>query len=676
MRTNKCFFRLLLFCSCLVYSFNTYGQLTLDVGNDTTYCSDPNTTAIPMGIKVDIKNGVGPYTYAWECKFVPNGVLKPQIASDVLNDSTLMSPTFIDGVWLYADKIKFILHVTDQAGQSAKDSLNLRFLSYACTLGYRVVELVQGDSVWLDAGNPSGSVAARYWEPSDGLSTPRSSATWCKPTVTTNYSIVSVDTSGCIISCHAYEIRVIPTKDFQTVYANRVALFDNSTQGIIGLRVDSVKVDSDTILYPFTTIHQVSENCYSPFKASWIGEKVVLKADGTNQFFNREGGVVTLKTRARINEPWIAFQRADTFRVEASVQSVELGNVLGLSDSVKTIAFRVLDQQGITVDHAVNKLKVKISKRYGFVETLNFYLFPDPLLRYPTDFLRKYTLVGLTHREVGVQNLTWFDVNGFNPGDELHVQEHKLGDRYFLSPFREYDNRSIYKYLERTDYADSIVYRYARNQSIETIYKDSTTLETYNDTLKSVVLANPVFDQLPGEPIIEENSAYQMYMLNDEFLMKINPRITELYVGSGDCLGIFAGEGCLYQERYIAGLGGPYYSCLGLAGDSEERKLVYYKKGETEWGNRLIITGVSNLKTDARLQVFPNPARDVVTFQLDDDAGTHEVRIYSQTGTLVKSEQFRGSSCVLKLRGLKSGIYLYKLTSSHSLIYTGKLVVD
>ena len=466
--------------------------------------------------------------------------------------------------------------------------------------------------------------------------------------------------------------------DYQTVYANQTALFNNSSKDQIkGLRVDSVKLASDIILYPFATIQEVSAGCFSPYKASWLGEKVVIKTDGVNLFFNRDGDTITLKTQARLYERWIAFQRADTFRVEASVQVTELGIVLGLSDSVKTIAFRLLDQQGNTVDHALNKLKVKISKTHGFVETLNFYLFPDIVASYPDNILMSYTLVGLTNPKVGVQNLTWFDVNGFNPGDELHVQEHNLGDSDFSLPIREYDNRCIYKYLERTDYADSIIYRYARKQSIKTVYTDKTTLETFNDTVRSVVLANPGFDKLPGEPIFDNNSAYQMYMRNDEFLMKVIPSaMNEFYVGNGDCWSEIAGEGCLPEKRYIDGLGGPYYYCYGYAGDSEERKLVYYKKGETEWGEKLVITGVHNVKTHAGLQVFPNPARNVVTFQLNDDAGTHEVRIYNQNGSLVKTEQFKGSSCKIKLTGYKSGIYFYNLTSSTSTVYTGKLVID
>lgn len=469
--------------------------------------------------------------------------------------------------------------------------------------------------------------------------------------------------------------------DYQTVYANQTAFFNNSSKDQIkGLRVDSVKVAAaDTILYPFATIQEVSAGCFSPYKASWLGEKIVIKPDFTNLFFNRDGDTITLKTQALLNETWIAFQRADTFRVEARVQAAELETELGISDSVKTIALRLLDQQGNTVDHALNKLKVKISKIHGFVETLNFYLFPDIFVRSPHDMPMSYTLVGLTNPKVGIQNLTWFGVNGFNPGDELHVQEHNIGDPNFFLPVREYDNRCIYKYLERTNYADSIVYRYARKQSIKTVYTDSTTLVTFNDTVRSVVLANPGFDKLPGEPIFQGNSAQQMYMRDDEFRTKIRPSaMNELYEypGNGDCWSTIAGEGCLPEIRYIDGLGGPYYYCYGYAGDSEERKLVYYKKGETEWGEKLIVTGAKNLKNRAGLQVFPNPTRNVVTFQLNDDAGTHEVRIYNQNGSLVKTEQFKGSTCKIKLTGFKSGIYFYRLTSSTSAEYSGKLVVD
>jgi hypothetical protein len=202
---------LVLLITCLSFYFNSFGQLTVDVGKDTTYCTSPNTTSIPMGLKVIIKNGIEPYNLAWECLVTPYGILKPQTASDILNDTTILSPTILNGTWLYADNIKFRLTVKDHAGKYASDSITIGFSKCGCILGYQVIELNKGDSVLLNAGTPQESVAAYYWEPSDGLSNPNSSVTWCKPNVTTNYSIVRVDHFGCVCSCHAYEIRIIPT---------------------------------------------------------------------------------------------------------------------------------------------------------------------------------------------------------------------------------------------------------------------------------------------------------------------------------------------------------------------------------------------------------------------------------------------------------------------------------
>jgi hypothetical protein len=211
MKIRIDFFSMILLCFCLMISLSSFGQLTVDVGKDTTYCSDPNTTSIPMGLKISIKNGVEPYTLAWECLVVPYGILKPQTASYVLNDSTILSPSIINGAWLNADKIKFILNLADHAGNYAKDSINAGFSGCAYIQGYQVKFLNKGDSIWLDAGTPQGRFAAYYWEPSYGLSNPGSSATWCKPDVTTSYFITAIDTSGCRCSNLAYEIRIITT---------------------------------------------------------------------------------------------------------------------------------------------------------------------------------------------------------------------------------------------------------------------------------------------------------------------------------------------------------------------------------------------------------------------------------------------------------------------------------
>jgi hypothetical protein len=663
---------------------NGKAQLMVDAGKDTTFCTGQNIHSLILGTTAKIENGFPPYSIVWECK-IPKGGYSFFTASDLLSDTTILSPYFLYNP-IHVKRIKFILHITDSENKYAKDSIFIRFskFGYLTGGGQTRFYIEKGDSILLNF-NSFGifggiSPLTYHWSPKTYLSEPDSVNTWCKPDSSIQYEVVAIDSCGCVSYPElAYDIRVLsknPSHEYQMVYSNRIALFENSEKQIKALRIDSVKADADSVFYPFATIQEVSKNCFSPYKASWIGEKVVVKPDGINLFFNRDGDTIMLKTRARIKETWIAFQSADNFRVKATVQSIELVNFLGLADSVKTITLTVTDLNENTVNHALNKLKVKISKTYGFIETLNFYLFPDITVRYPNDRLEVYSLVGLTNPKVGVQNLTWFEVNDFQVGDELHVQEHNLGDPYFFLPIREYDNRCIYKYLERTDYADSIVYRYARKQSIKTVYTDSTTFETYSDTLKSVVPANPGFDKLPAEPIIEDFSAYQLYMRNEEYRMKIDLSMTERYSGSGNCLSVITGEGCFYEKKFIDGLGGPYYNCGGYVGDSEERKLVYYKKGETEWGEKLVITGVTDIKTGDDLKVFPNPADNYITISNPSNIKIKKIELINFSGRIVQlwnATECAGNS--LNIQHISPGIYLLK-AETYAGIKTEKLVVQ
>ena len=469
--------------------------------------------------------------------------------------------------------------------------------------------------------------------------------------------------------------------DYQTVYSTRVALFENSEKQIKALRIDSVKTDTDSVFYPFATIQEVSINCFSPYKASWIGEKVVIKPDGTNLFFNRDGDTITLKTRARINESWIAFQRGDDFRVKAIVQSNGLETFLGLTDSVKTITLTVIAPNGNTLSHPLNSLHLKISKNYGFVQTLNFYLLPDIEVHDTQEKLENLSLVGLTNPDVGIQNLTWFKAHDFQPGDELHVLEETsdwiehAGDRIGHAII----NKAKYKYLERTDYADSIIYRFARKQSIETEYPDSTTLELFNDTLKTVVLSYPDFDKLPGEPIFDDIqpviSVHKMF--HRSIISKNDPEFYEgFYSSDSICWGMIVFDGCAKSNTYFKGLGGPYYNCTNCCSlGGEERKLVYYKKGETEWGEKLVITSVPEIKTSNDLKFFPNPVESFVTISNPSNIPIKTIELTDFSGRVVQTWSVNeAGENKLNIQHIQPGIYLLKAVTKKG-ITTGKLVV-
>jgi hypothetical protein len=471
-------------------------------------------------------------------------------------------------------------------------------------------------------------------------------------------------------------------QNYQTIYSNRIAFFDNQYGNIKSIRIDSVIIQNDKVLYPFTQIQQLDYDCFSPLIASWIGKKVIVKESGNNCFFNKHNDTIMIKTSARINDKWVAFQIKDSLTIEASVIAHDKMNFLGLADSVKVIGFQAYDENMASLDFAINEMNIQISKNYGLIKTFNFYLFPNFKVAYSAEQFEEYDLIGLSSPKFGVQNLTWFEVNDFQVGDELHVLDEsscwRVND-YGYDYGYAITNKAIYKYLQRTDYLDSIVYRYSRKQSIYTHWKDSSSFKYNSDTLTSIIKPDSLFDKLPGEPIVNEYGTFSFCMTNEFLLSKTYPSVYEMYSFTGDsCWRTLIADGCFPADKYIKGLGGPYYSCseafcLGGA----ERKLVYYKKGENTWGNPLIVTGISDMETINKIKVYPKPADDYVYVSLGENKCYNcFIYIYDIHGKLQKAKRLEANNSGIDISDLKNGIYIVKISDNGRVLKMDKLVIE
>ncbi len=466
-------------------------------------------------------------------------------------------------------------------------------------------------------------------------------------------------------------------QNYQTVNSKRVAYYENQSKNISCIRIDSAKFQTDSILYPFTTLQQMSNDCISASTASWIGQKIVVDGNGNNYFYNKNNEPITIKTSAKIGDSWIAFQITDSLIIEASVINHDILTFLGIEDSVKTIEFKAYDKNMNLLDFEVNQMQVMISKNHGFVKTLNFNLFPHFHFYYPIKFLEEKTLVGLSAPQVGVQNLTWLEVYDFQVGDELHILDESScwngsGGGSAIT------NKAIYKYLERTEHPDSIVYRYSRKQSIHTRTTSNETFSFYNDTLEEVVKPNHQFDKLPEAPIISGNMAINYHMVNESPISKNYPNYQLYSTSDGLCWRLMMVDGCLKVDKYIKGLGGPYYSCEnGFCLGGSKRELVYYKKGETTWGNQLTVTGVSDLKEIPNIKIYPNPAITKVNFRIEDAKQTSvQIYIYDIQGRLKKSGIVDIANSGIDISDLPTGLYIIKIADSDRIIKLEKLIIN
>jgi len=457
-------------------------------------------------------------------------------------------------------------------------------------------------------------------------------------------------------------------QDFKTIYPERTLFFTSTTNSTVSLRIDSMINGTEITYYPNREIREISPDCFSPKGAPWIGDHIIIREDGTNLFFNKNLDTIKINTIAPLNGSWRAFYIPDSISVIATVEQYDTLGFLGLNDSVKTIGFQVFDRNMDPKENRLNDMKIKISKNYGFVQTLHFYLFPDLDDYYSHEVMQEYILAGMTNPAIGLQNLTWREVYDFQPGDELHIQ-HKGYEAIML----KYIRNMVLKYLSRIDYEDSIVYECYLKENIDTYTEGLITNTEYLEfSYKSKIQDNPDFDKLPGEPIIHDNDMYWFSSNGDQTSKSDMFSVIFYYLGEDSCWHSPIIDGCGDPNRYLKGLGGPYFECDGFW-TFESELLVYYKKGDTSWGTPLVITSTPDIPENDEINLFPNPAKDEITITTLHFEGMN-FELFDAAGCSIISKPLYNQSGKIDISQLTPGLYIYYMTKDKRVIKMGKLV--
>jgi hypothetical protein len=152
----------------------------------------------------------------------------------------------------------------------------------------------------------------------------------------------------------------------------------------------------------------------------------------------------------------------------------------------------------------------------------------------------------------------------------------------------------------------------------------------------------------------------------------------EWIIGSiGDsCWDYNISDGCFPQYSYIEGLGGPYYWCENWwTPGEEENSLVYYKKGESIWGNPLVITNLSESIIDEEFQIYPNPVNEIFLIHTTTKNVPYSIKMYDITGSIIINKYVQKEESSFNIEEYKKGIYFYKITSNNNYTKTGKIII-
>jgi hypothetical protein len=469
------------------------------------------------------------------------------------------------------------------------------------------------------------------------------------------------------------------SQNYRVLQPDRTTMYQSQYEQILGMRVDSIRVSgSDTVYYLLKNLQQVDYNCYHTEGPSWMGDGITIRPDGETVFYNVSEQPVLIKTKALLNEEWICYStQALSFR--ASITGTGVADIFGITDSVKTVSFQALNMDGQAIDHVVNDMNLILSKNHGLVKTLNFYNFPDFSFGITLNWLTELTLSGFDNPEAGIQNLTWKQVHDHTIGDELHTKS--IESRAYYYKYIE----TIATLLEKTIAGDSIIYTWEEKVKTSIQSPDINTFIASIDTTTFLVITEPDFDNLSGVSWTSNyigNDATVNFMGQGEHgitksygSMNVYFKGTETHFGD-TCYTQVIICGCVTDNIYYKGLGGPYYYCnLGI--DSYIRELVYYKKDGVEWGTPLEFTVNSPQipvdPTNEVVSVFPNPANDQVNILFKNNSGEFRLQITDYSGREIAVHFLEGESNTLDLSILKPGIYMLRFITNNQ-IFIKKLI--
>lgn len=470
---------------------------------------------------------------------------------------------------------------------------------------------------------------------------------------------------------------------------------------INGIKIDSVLLNAnDTILLNFKTMRNpiFQDTCGNPYGASWLGNKIILKSNGYNYFFNKYNDTIIINTQAKINDSWRLYQYPNNNYLEATIISIDTTLFLGIADSVKTIELQLKDSSGNNLSNSLNNSTFKLSKNYGLIKMPDFYEFPYDSIpdvtsvsnEYIQNYFPEYYLVGKTNPDIGIVNIKAENIFDYNIGDEFHTERIYTiigpGTKYIIHTI----NKVIAKY--RSENNDTLIYsieRCGRQESWEN--SNSHIFSYFNDTIqKAYIWSNNLYSHLNFMP----NETYSIFIeydycdlkITDDYnnrLVKWNPPIVSYSSSIDTCynFGSLIPGATIYY--YINGCG-EYYtgSYDDFFGEYDHLSLKYFKKGSEYWGtpfvcSTLLDNSVIQLQ-NPRVKLYPNPLENISYLEiLDLNENILDIDIFNSSGRKIMSTKtLNKNKITLEKSKMSVGLHFYTITTQSGKQFTGKFIVN
>ena len=466
---------------------------------------------------------------------------------------------------------------------------------------------------------------------------------------------------------------IAQNQDWRPVRTDDV-FFYSGNEEYRAYKIDSIVEYSDSvIMFSYPEIFALDyDDCFNPYGPSWIGKRFVLTNNKT-VIYNYFDNPITLLQSTQIGTKWHLYDYSETNFIEAEIISKTYENIGFTEDSTITIS--------ITSNNNLNGAQIKISKSYGIIQGFNFLLFPE--VDTELQKIGEYKLTGVASKKESKANLTSRDIYNFEIGDEFHTHKYYVtwpeGDVHI-------NEKVIKKVTSKTFNSDSSEVTYTFDLCDKN--GKSNIQQTYS-------LNSELLNQLPFEPIwgdyplnsIEENGFVfcQIGDYSNGYRFKdfgghygyMRDSCYEFIVIDKKKKSSFSLPYVMQDGFYIEGLGGLYYNYVFMLSEDYYR-LVYYKKGDTEWGtpydcDKLI--GIDeNIKT--LFQIFPNPSKNNITIEGNIFGQQTTLYIFDILGQQLQQSKILTEKELISIADLPKGMLFYQIKTEGKTIKSGIIIKE
>ncbi len=308
--------------------------------------------------------------------------------------------------------------------------------------------------------------------------------------------------------------------------------------------------------------------------------------------------------------------------------------LFGEPDSVKYLLLNIPTDP-------INSGIILLSKNQGFLSFPGMFIhqFSDPIpLLYKRFGNLKDNLKGV--KTFSGQN------RPFLTGDEIHRQvyyyyDFGFGNPQFIHEWKEFIKTTVlWANADSCFVHDSIMHFDLR-----------TGITSWND--RTFKMKNRPFNEYPGDSIpllrpfnsFSSNDGKVGFMTQDSIM----------FIGSWNATSDTEGMKLLSTEMplsFSSSYDGPLHK--------DSSHCHYFKRGNFQFGNPLVLTSVEEKVDRPLVKLFPNPAMSFIEIQIPEE-GPHHFTVWNITGMKVMEVKIK-SSGQLDIQNLPSGLYQYSVT--------------